>query len=229
VRTGVAQGEAEDEMLRRGAMATTADTAATPDAVRWPGGTGTAEAPDANAVAILVRRAQAGDRMAFERLVERRVDGAYRVARAILGNEADARDATQDAFLDAWRQRARLRDPSRFEAWLGRILVNSCREFLRGRRRRSVREIAMVDGGDPLDAMPATDPPPDELTVEVDTIERAFERLRHEERSILVLHHLEHQPVSEIAATLNIPVGTVKSRLHAARHALERALEAELR
>jgi len=184
---------------------------------------------DPTGVVALVERAQAGDRAAFERLVERRLDRAYRTARAILGNEADARDATQEAFLDAWRQRARLRDPARFDAWLGRILVNSCRETLRGRRRRAVREIAAGDLLDPLDAVPARDPAPDERTASLDTLERAFERLPAPERAILVLHHLEHQPLAEIAATLDVPVGTVKSRLHAARHSLERALEAELR
>jgi RNA polymerase sigma-70 factor, ECF subfamily len=216
-------------MLRRdGALAVTAPVADAPDATD-----GLAEAvhppADPGSLVSLVERAQAGDRVAFERLVERRLDRAYRTARAILGNEADARDATQEAFLHAWRQRARLRDPARFDAWLGRILVNSCRELLRGRRRRAVREIAAGDLLDPLDAVPARDPPPDERTASLDTLERAFERLAAAERAILVLHHLEHQPLTEIAATLDVPVGTVKSRLHAARHSLERALEAELR
>lgn len=214
------QDEAEGEMLQREALAMAAEAAGTPDA------TGAA---DAGGLVALVERARAGDRAAFERLVERRIDRAYCTARAIVGNDADARDATQEAFLDAWRQRARLRDPARFDAWLGRILVNSCRELLRGRRRRAVREIAAGDLVDPLDTVPALDPAPDERTAALDTLERAFERLPAPERSILVLHHLEHQPLAEIAATLHVPVGTVKSRLHAARHALEQALEAELR
>jgi RNA polymerase sigma-70 factor (ECF subfamily) len=213
-------------MLRRGAMATTAELAEAPMAA---GTAATSDAADANWIVALVERAQAGDRMAFERLVERRLDRAYRIARAILGNDADARDATQDAFLDAWRRRTRLRDPARFDAWLGRILVNGCRQLRRGRRRRAIREIAVADLAAPLDAMPAVAPSPDERTVALDTLERAFERLTVPERTILVLHHLEHQPLAEIAATLDIPIGTVKSRLHAARHALERALEAELR
>ncbi len=188
-----------------------------------------AGAPDAGTVVALVERAQAGDRAAFGELVERRIDHAHRTARAILGNEADARDATQEAFLDAWRQRARLRDPARFDAWLGRILVNGCRELLRGRRRRAVREIAVGDLLDPLDTVAAPGPAPDEQTAALDTLERAFEQLAASDRAILVLHHLERQPLADIAATLEVPVGTVKSRLHAARHSLERALEAELR
>jgi RNA polymerase sigma-70 factor (ECF subfamily) len=229
VRTDEGRDEADFEMLRRdGALAVTAPAADAPDVA---GGLAQAVHPPADPTVLitLIERAQAGDRVAFERLVERRLDRAYRTARAILGNEADARDATQEAFLDAWRQRARLRDPARFDAWLGRILVNSCRELLRGRRRRAVREIAAGDLLDPLDAVPARDPAPDERTASLDMLERAFERLPAPERAILVLHHLEHQPLTEIAATLDVPVGTVKSRLHAARHALERAMEAERR
>jgi RNA polymerase sigma-70 factor (ECF subfamily) len=213
-------------MLRREAIATTAEMADAPDVAGIASATGPADTPW---VVALVERAQAGDRMAFELLVERRIDRAYRRARAILGNDADARDATQDAFLDAWRQRTHLRDPGRFDAWFGRILVNGCRELLRGRRRRAVREIAASDLPDPLEAVPAREPTPDERTIALDTLERAFERLSIPERAILVLHHLEHRLVAEIAVTLDIPEGTVKSRLHAARRALERALEAELR
>jgi len=216
-------------MLRRGgALVTTASVAGVPEV---PGELTAAPVPPADATALvaLVARAQAGDRAAFEQLIERRLDPAFRTARAILGNEADARDATQEAFLRAWRERRRLRDPARFDAWLGRILVNSCREVLRGRRRRAVREIAASDLIDPVDSVPARGPAPDERTASIDTIERAFERLPAGERVILVLHHLERQPLAEIAATLDVPVGTVKSRLHAARHSLERAMEAELR
>lgn len=209
-------------MLPRGAMGMSADRTDASGVVGMPVAAG-------SALTLLVGRAQAGDRAAFGLLVERHVDHAYRIARAILGNDADARDATQEAFLDAWRQRARLRDPERFDAWLGRIVVNRCRQDLRGRRRRAVREIAVGDVLDALDSVPAPDPPPDELTASLDTLDRAFERLPVADRTILVLHHLEHQSVSEIAAVLDVPMGTVKSRLHTARQSLERALEAELR
>ena len=107
--------------------------------------------------------------------------------------------------------------------------MTCCREVLRGRRRRAVREIAASDLLDPVASVPAGGPAPDERTAPIDTIERAFERLSAGERAILVLHHLERRPLTEIAAALDVPVGTVKSRLHAARQSLERALEAELR
>jgi RNA polymerase sigma-70 factor, ECF subfamily len=170
----------------------------------------------------LVRRAASGDAIAFERLVTDRADRAFRIARAILGNDSDARDATQDAFVSAWRQLPRLRDPETFDAWLRRIVVNACRAELRGRRR--VREISLE--GTRLDR-PATEPPfPDRLG-DTDLLARAFERLDADKRTILVLHHLDHQPVAALADALGVPVGTAKWRLSEARAALQRALVAE--
>lgn len=227
--TDRAGNEALSEMLRRGdTLAGTSPVGAAPEVTG--GLVATAPAPGLlGAPVALIERAQAGERAAFDLLVEQRLERAFRTARAILGNEADARDATQEAFLHAWRDLPRLRDPERFEAWLGRILVNSCREALRGRRRRFVREIAASDLGDPVVTLAARDPLPDERSAALDLLERAFDALSVGERSILVLHHLEHRPLAEIASTLAIPTGTAKSRLHAARHSLERALEAELR
>lgn len=177
----------------------------------------------------LVERARAGDRPAFEALLERWLEPAFRIALAILGREADARDATQDAFLHAWCNLRQLRDPERFDAWLTHILVNSCRGLQRDRRRVMVREID-------LGAIPAGDEPATtfeaawgERPASLDVVERAFERLSIPVRTVLVLHHLEQRPLGEIAETLGIPVGTAKSRLFTARQALQRALETELR
>src|SRR5512140_288108 len=81
----------------------------------------------------------------FEALTSRHVDSAYRLAWAILTDDLDADDATQDAFAQAWRNRRSLRDPDRFDAWFGRILVNVCREKLRQRSRRKVRSLEEAD------------------------------------------------------------------------------------
>ena len=97
--------------------------------------------PAMAALGEVVRLASRGDAAAFEQLLAERADRAFRIARAILGNDADARDATQDAFVSAWRDLPRLRDPDKFDAWLRRILVNACRTQLRGRRR--VHEISI--------------------------------------------------------------------------------------
>jgi RNA polymerase sigma factor (sigma-70 family) len=178
---------------------------------------------------LLVQRAQAGDQEAFETLLERWLEPSLRTAYAIIGDEADARDATQDAFLRAWRELRKLRDPDRFDAWLSRILVNCCRTVRSDRRRTTVREIHLSIVAERDEPAAGDDPPGDGGPLSLDAVERAFQRLPVAERSILVLHHLQHLPVSDIAVGLDIPVGTAKSRLFAARKALERALEAELR
>lgn len=172
---------------------------------------------------MVIERARAGDPTAFEQLIASRIDPLFRSAWAILGNEADARDATQDACLSAWRELPRLRDIERFDAWLGRILVNSCRMLLR--RRGRIREIAMPDS---LDLTAPTSSGPSSVD-DADLVARAFDRLDPDARALLVLHHLQHEPVGRIAATLGVPVGTVKWRLYAARGALERALKGEAR
>ena len=167
-----------------------------------------------------IEAALGGDVHAFDRLVLVHLPRTYRIALAILGSEADAGDAVQETWLAAWRHLPTLRDQARFDGWLDQILVNACRTSLR--RRGRVREIPMPDGFD----AEAPQPSPDQV-VERDALDRAFGRLTIEQRTILVLHHLERQPLSAIAATLVIPVGTAKSRLHAARAALERVLETE--
>jgi RNA polymerase sigma-70 factor (ECF subfamily) len=171
----------------------------------------------------LVERARHGDPAAFEALMATRLDRLFRTAWVILGNEADARDATQDACLSAWRMLPRLRASDRFDAWLSRVLVNACRAHLR--RRVRVREIQIEplhDGPDPANGDPA------ELA-EMDAISRALDRLPFDTRAILVIHHLQHESVATIATAFGIPTGTVKSRLHAARADFQRALEREHR
>jgi RNA polymerase sigma-70 factor (ECF subfamily) len=175
----------------------------------------------------LVRAAQHGDAAAFDRLAAARIDRSYRLALAIVRSEPDARDAVQDAFVAAWRELPRLRDPERFDAWLERIVVNTCRMELRHRRMVAVREIG---GPDPAgDARPDPGRRPDDEVADVDLVRRALARLDPERRALLALHHLEGRSVEAIAAALGIPAGTVKWRLHAARTALEQALEEESR
>jgi RNA polymerase sigma-70 factor, ECF subfamily len=179
----------------------------------------------------LVRRARTGDAAAFEVLVDTRIDRCYRLAWSILSNDADAADATQEALVSAWRQLPRLRDPATFDGWLHRIVTNAALMALRHRvrlRESSVRP-AYPDDETPQPE-PAQDPQArtamDEF-IDNEAIARAFDRLRPKDRMILVLHHVEERPVAEIARSLGIPVGTAKWRLHAARTALEKAMEAE--
>lgn len=169
----------------------------------------------------IIDRACHGDPAAFEEIVSTRMDAVYRLSFAILGNEADARDAAQETFVTAWRQIGRLRDPERFDAWLQRIAVNAARMTHRARRRRGVREIAASEiesfAADPIGSTPT----------DADRLVRALASLDIDQRSILALHHLEGHSVAELAEVLAIPEGTVKSRLYTARRALQAALDAD--
>jgi RNA polymerase sigma-70 factor (ECF subfamily) len=179
----------------------------------------------------LVQRARRGDAEAFAVLVDTRIDRCYRLAFSILSNDADAADATQDALVSAWRQLPRLRDPASFDGWLNRIVANAA--LMARRHRVRLREVS-VRTGQPGDETPPPEPRQDPRArtavdefVDNDAIARAFDRLRPKDRLILVLHHVEERPVAEIARSLGIPIGTAKWRLHAARTALEKAMEAE--
>lgn len=176
----------------------------------------------------LVARAQAGDQVAFTRLIDERHQQLYRTAWAILRNDEDALDATQETCLGAWRELPRLRDPARFDAWLTRSLVNRCRTALRSRKRASVREIHLEppSGGHEI---PSADRDVGEAFAANEAIRRAFAHLSVQHRTYLVLHYVEHRSVVEIAAIVGAPQGTVKWRLSEARGALEKRLARENR
>jgi len=177
----------------------------------------------------LVERARRGDHDAFTSLVNARVASTFRTVMAILGNESDARDVTQLIFVRAWANLPALKDTDRFPAWFGRILANTCRSSMRGRRRRFVREISvsfLEDGGESLTTAEVGH---EDRIVRLDALARAIDRLSIDERTILALHHFDQLSLAEVGERLGIPAKTVKSRLFTARRALERALQAENR
>ena len=141
-------------------------------------------------------RARSGDAAAFDALMEARVGPMMRMATAILGREDEARDAVQDTLITAWRELASLRDPGAFDAWLTRILVNRCRRGLRRFGVARVREVP-ADGSEPRRTCPDGDVGPG--VVERRALERAFDRLTVDERTILVLHHLDGRSLASMA------------------------------
>ena len=178
----------------------------------------------------LVERAAGGDREAFDLLIGSRLDRLYRLAYSITRSELDARDATQDACVLAWRELPRLRDRDSLDAWLSQIVVNAARGVVRRTSRTRVRELS-IDEETPS-GLPRAEPSvPAEADSFADSnaIQRAFERLDGRTRALLVLHYVEGSPLAEIAKASGSPLGTIKWRLSNARHALERALELERR
>jgi RNA polymerase sigma-70 factor (ECF subfamily) len=168
----------------------------------------------------LVERARAGDDRAFADLVDLDGDRCFAIAYRILRDAERAQDAVQQAFLLAWRELPRLRDPERFGVWLHRLLVNACYEEHR-RYRRWTANVRTL----PIDGPAGRD---DTISiVERDSLERAFRTLSPEHRAVVVLHHHAGLPLASIAEVAGVPVGTVKSRLHHATRILREALASE--
>jgi RNA polymerase sigma-70 factor (ECF subfamily) len=157
----------------------------------------------------VMERARQGDGDAFAALVDTHLARLDATARLILRDPDLARDAVQECLFRAWRDLPRLREPDRFEAWLYRLTVNACYDLVRRRRRQSVEvELAATDGPS-IDDHAAS-------VVEAELIHRALGRLDAKQRAVVALHYLVGMPLTEVATTLGIPVGTAKSRLHQA-------------
>ena len=170
----------------------------------------------------LVERARSGDAEAFDALVALRLMPTFRLARAILGGTEEAEDATQEAFIAAWRGLPSLREPEHFDAWFGRIVVNACRMSMRRRPRTVVLSIESVTA---RQSAPADDHWQSGI-IDSDALNRAIDGLPLQQRAILALYYLEDRPMSTVAMILGIPSGTAKWRLSRARTALRTAMVA---
>jgi RNA polymerase sigma-70 factor, ECF subfamily len=171
----------------------------------------------------LVSKYLAGDEHAFSVLVERHQTRVFNVALRVLGDPEDARDATQDAFVSMLRKLSQFRGEAAFTTWLHRVTVNCCYDILRKRRRQPMLRLA----GDEDDPVPETGPPVlDHADATVDSIDisHALKLIPEEYRVTLVLADIQDLPYEEIARVLDVPVGTVKSRVHRGRIALARAM-----
>ena len=167
----------------------------------------------------LVVRAANGDRDAFSTLATSHIDRCYALAYRILRDRHRAQDASQQALLGAWRDLPKLREPSRFDAWLNRLVVNACYAESRGTRRWRSRFAVM--------SVASAQPDPAGTIADREALEQAFGQLSSEHRAVVVLHHHLGYPLTEIASTLGIPVGTARSRLHYAVRQLRTALDAD--
>jgi RNA polymerase sigma-70 factor (ECF subfamily) len=171
--------------------------------------------------AELVERAAHGDRDAFDLLMTDAVDRLYAMARLIVRDADVAEDAVQEALIHCWRELPRLRDRSRFDGWLHRLLVNAATDQYRRRRRYTAAVALIPESGIEADFAIG-------LAV-ADELRGAFERLRVEHRVVLVLYHYLGLSAPEIADVLGLPGGTVKSRLHYAAQAMRAAVDAGAR
>ncbi len=173
----------------------------------------------------LIQAALAGDSQAFGDLVIKYQDRLFNSLIHVLGNEYDAQDITQDAFIQAFRRLDSFRGQSAFYTWLFRIARNLAISRLRGRRQTS--SLHASDGS--MREIEGDDDKPDqsmESAESVAQLRRALAKLPEDQRIILVLREFDGLEYESIAETLEIPVGTVRSRLHRARSQLKDELTA---
>ncbi len=169
------------------------------------------------------RRAQEGDLVAFNAIVERYQTRAYNLALRMLRSPPAAEDATQEAFFSAYRHIDSFRGGS-LRSWILTIVANAARDALRApSRRRTTSLEAYTEGGDPAGPWPDPDPQPDEQAVRAETsrqVHDALNLLPEDQRLVVTLVDLEGLEYDEAAQVARVPVGTVRSRLFRGRRRL---------
>ena len=174
----------------------------------------------------LIRAAQAGEARAFGDLVRLYNRRAYAAAYTYMGNREDALEMAQDSFLKAFKAMRRFDPKMPFYPWLYRIIKNTCLNQLKKKRRRGEQSLdAMMETGyDAKDAQPNPRGHSENNDLKA-AMAQAMTHLTEEHREIIRLRHFLEMSYSEIAVSLEIPQGTVMSRLHAARKSLRDILE----
>lgn len=184
--------------------------------------------------AALIRRAQKGATVSFDRLVDAYYSTVYNIAYRMLGDSQTAADATQVAFLKAFEALPGFRGDAAFKTWLYRIVVNVCLDEIRRREHQPLSLTTEEDEGEPplveRDVPDESDEPAGlvEQRERQEIVHLALARLPEDFRAIIVLYDLNGLSYQEIGEALQIPLGTVKSRLNRARHALREQLEPNL-
>ncbi len=177
----------------------------------------------------LVRAAQRGDDSAFEELVRTYEKRVYHLALRMCGNVDDAYEVAQEAFLSAWKGMRFFRGDSSFSTWLYRLTSNAAIDFLRRQRRQGGSDGVSLDDEDTFleVADPAPSPHQQAERLELrDALARGLGALSPEHRQVLLLRELQGLTYEEIAAALELDLGTVKSRIARAREKLRKYLVA---
>lgn len=160
--------------------------------------------------AVLVAAAREGGSDAFELLIRRHQGAVYGLALRMLGSEADAQDAAQGAFVQAWRGLAHFRGESAFSTWMYRIMANRCLNLLAQRRPMDALSDDLADGrDDPAEVVAGR--------ARMQAVAAAILRLGPDQRAALVLREFQGLSYAEIAEVLGVSVAAVKGRIHRAR------------
>ncbi|HZH91474.1 MAG TPA: sigma-70 family RNA polymerase sigma factor [Pyrinomonadaceae bacterium] len=174
----------------------------------------------------IVERALSGDADAFGEIVRRWERRIYALAYGILGREEEARDATQETFIAAFRNLRGFRGEAKVSSWLHRIAVNQCITRQRRARTRAEDSLEAGTGGEQFAAPPRCSPVRQaEGRERTDAVRRAVAALPPELREVIVMKEFEELTFQEIADALGVPLSTVKSRLYTALKQLRPRLE----
>ena len=187
--------------------------------------------------ATLVAQLRAGDEAAFEQVVRSYGGRLLAVARRIVGTEEDARDAVQDAFLNAFRSLDRFEGHAKLSTWLHRIVVNASLMKLRTRKRKPEQSIegllpSFLDDGHHEERFQSWDEPADKLMERAENrelVRKQIDALPEGYRTVLVLRDIEGLDTEETANVLGLSVNATKIRLHRARQALRTMLAPHFR
>ena len=178
----------------------------------------------------LVERAQRGDKRAFELLVEKYQRKLARLLSRLIRDPGEVEDVAQETFVKAYRALPSFRGDSAFYTWLYRIAVNTARNAIASRQRRPLDYEAELSEGEQHSVAARLKhndtPEAAALSEEIRlTVNQAIEQLPEDLRTAIVLREIEGLSYEEIAATMDCPVGTVRSRIFRAREAIDRALK----
>ena len=175
--------------------------------------------------AAVIRRVLDGDGNAFEALVAAYEKNVYNLALRMTGNAQDAEDMAQEAFVKAYTSLPGFRGDSKFSVWLYRIVSNVCLDFLRRQNRRPASSLSQEDedGEETQMDIPDESQSPEQLlehSLTQEAVQRGLQSLSEEQRQILLLREIQGLSYEEIAETLDLEAGTVKSRIFRARKKL---------
>ncbi|MGB8954010.1 MAG: RNA polymerase sigma factor SigW [Tumebacillaceae bacterium] len=177
----------------------------------------------------VVKRAQKGDRMAFAELVELYKDKLYNLAYRMMGNAQEAEDVAQEAFLRAYKNLDSYNAKHKFSTWIYRIATNLCIDKMRKKKPDYSLDAAVdgIEGADMYTRIASSERTPEEEYVRAETqteVQAAIESLPDNYRAAVVLKYMHDMSLQEIAEVLEVPVSTVKTRIHRGREALRASL-----
>jgi RNA polymerase sigma-70 factor (ECF subfamily) len=182
---------------------------------------------------LLLEKAKSGDVAAFEELIEAYQKKVFNLALRIIGNYDDAADLAQETFVRIFKAISNFKEQSSFSTWVYRITTNVCLDEIRKRKNKkvvSIDEDIHMDDGDMKRQVISEDPGPDEAAERAEVrrvVNNAINRLPEDQRVVITLRDLHGMSYEEIAKILDLPGGTVKSRINRARLALKNVLSSE--